>query len=419
MKRVLTGILAALLLFALLPAQTAKAAVLNGYTSKVDYDNTDPGRYRIDVDLVNQIFTVYQKGPSGAYDGIVLQTLCTTGNEENPTGSGTYKLGSLKERFGYFVAYNEYAQYWSQVVRGVYIHSVLYSSKNIASMSRGAYNGLGKNLSHGCIRVLPNVAKWVFYNCPPGTACVISKNRAPNPALAKSLKAAIPSYASYRLELDFKTDPPVVAAAAVTDNVPVRTGFSAVKDTTVYTLKTGEAVKILQLGPDWCKVRTGNGTLGYVQTKYLLMDPSTLIPVHPTYTAREATALYKAPDTKAAALATFQKGAKVEVIGTVDKYWLTAKAGDNYGFVRAKYLSAAADAASSGSVQPPSITNVKAQVKPGIIAVFRAGPGMSFPELAELAEGTPVTLVSAEGNWYKAVYNGQEGYIAAVCIVFG
>ena len=417
MKRVLTGIVAALLLFALLPAQTAQATVLDGYTSKVDYDNTDPSRYKIDVDITNQVFTVYQKGSTGAYDSVVLQTLCTTGDKENPTGAGTFKLGNLKERFGYFVAYNEYAQYWSQVIRGVYIHSVLYRGKDISTMSRGAYNGLGQNLSHGCIRVPPNVAKWVFYNCPPGTVCFITRGRAANPELVKSVKATMPSYANYKLELDFKTDPPIVAAAAVTSNVPVRTGFSSVKDTTVYTLKANEAVKILQLGPDWCKIQTENGTLGYVQTKYLLMDPSTLIPVHPTYTAKTSTYLYQSPNVKAATLSAFQKGAKVEVIGTVDKNWVTAKVGSTYGFVRYKYLTPAEDAAASSPA--PSVSNKQAQVKPGIIAVFRSGPGVSFPEIAELAEGTPLTLVSAEGNWYKAVYNGQEGYIAAVCIIFG
>jgi len=418
MKRVLTGMLAALLLFALLPAQTAQAAVLSGYTSKVDYDNTDPARYKIDVDIVNQIFTVYQKGSSGAFDSIVLQTLCTTGNEENPTGSGTYKLGHLKERFGYFVAYNEYAQYWSQVVRGVYIHSVLYRSNDVTTMSKSAYNGLGKNLSHGCIRVLPNVAKWVFYNCPPGTVCVISKTRAANPDLVKSIKAGIPSFANYKVELDFKTDPPIVSAAAVASAVPVRTGFSATKDTTVATLAAGEAVNILQLGPDWCKVKTGKGTLGYVQTKFLLMDPSTLIPVHPSYTAKEATYLYQTPSVNAARLSSFAKGANVEVIGTADKYWLTAKIGDAYGFVRVKYLTPAKDA-SAVTVEAPSLENVQAQVKPGIIAMFRSGPSTAFPEIAELAAGTPVTLISAEGNWYKASVNGQEGYIAAACVIFG
>ncbi len=420
MKRFLSGMLAALFLLAvLLPAKDAKASVLSGYTSKVDYDNTDPNRYKIDIDLVNQIITVYEKGATGAYDNMVLQSLCTTGNEENPTGSGTFKLGHLKERFGYFVAFGQYAQYWTQVVRGVYIHSVMYDSKSITDMSKSAYNGLGKNLSHGCVRVLPHVAQWIFYNCPPGTVCAIVKNREKNEALRSTLKADIVSYANYKQPVDFKTDPPIVTATVVTDNVPVRTGFSASKDTTVVTLSAGAALKILQVGPDWCKVQTSKGKLGYVQTKFLLMDPNTMVPVHPIYLATDKTSLYKSPSTKAATLYEFEKGEAIEVIGTTDKYWLTARVGDDYGYVRVKYLTKDSSAVSVPvESTAPSLTDIQARVKDGIIANFRSGPGSSFPVIAELSAGTPLKLLSAEGNWYKAEANGQIGYLSTVCVAF-
>ncbi len=421
MKRFLSGLLAALFLFAvMLPAKDAKASVLSGYTSKVDYDNTDPNRYKIDIDLVNQVITVYQKSSTGAYDSIVLQSLCTTGNNENPTGSGTFKLGHLKERFGYFVAFGQYAQYWTQVVRGVYIHSVMYDSKSITSMSKSAYNGLGKNLSHGCVRVLPHVAQWIFYNCPPGTVCAIVKNREKNEALRKTLKADIVSYSNYRQPVDFRTDPPIVAATVVVDNVPVRTGFSSTKDTTVVTLSAGAKLKILQVGPDWCKVETSKGKLGYVQTKFLLMDPNTMVPVHPIYLAKEKTFLYKSPSTKAATLYEFGASEAIEVIGTVDKYWLTAKVGDTYGYVRVKYLTKDASSVSMPiETAAPSLADLQARVKDGIIANFRSGPGSSFPVIAELAAGTPLKLLSTEGNWYKAEANGQTGYLSTICVTFG
>ena len=421
MKRFLSGILAALFLLAvLLPAKDAKASVLPGYSSKVDYDNTDPNRYKIDIDLVNQIITVYERSSTGVYDNIVLQSLCTTGNSENPTGSGTFKLGHLKERFGYFVAFGQYAQYWTQVVRGVYIHSVMYDSKSITNMSKSAYNGLGKALSHGCVRVLPHVAQWIFYNCPPGTVCAIVKNREKNEKLRNTLKADIVSYSNYKQPVDFRTDPPIVAAVVVVDNVPVRTGFSSTKDSTVTTLSAGAKLKILQLGPDWCKVETSKGKLGYVQTKFLLMDPNTMIPVHPIYTATETTHLYRSPSTKAATLYEFEKGEAIEVIGTIDKYWLTAKVGDDYGYVRVKHLTKDATAVSAPvETAAPSLTDVQARVKDGIIANFRSGPGSGFPVIAELKAGTPLKLISAEGNWYKAEANGQTGYLSTICVAFG
>ena len=421
MKRLMSGILAALFMLAvLLPAKDALASVLSGYTSKVDYDNTDPNRYKIDIDLVNQIITVYEKGSSGVYDNIVLQSLCTTGNAENPTGSGTYKLGHLKERFGYFVAFGQYAQYWTQVVRGVYIHSVMYDSKSITNMSKSAYNGLGKALSHGCVRVLPHVAQWIFYNCPPGTVCSIVKNREKNEKLRSTLKADIVSYSNYKQPVDFRTDPPIVAATVVTGNVPVRTGFSSSKDTTVTTLSAGAKLKILQLGPDWCKVQTSKGKLGYVQTKFLLMDPNTMIPVHPIYIATETTYLYRSPSTNASTLYEFGKGEAIEVIGTLDKYWLTAKVDDSYGYVRIRHLTKDASTVSAPvESTAPSLTDAQARVKNGIIANFRSGPGSSFTLIAELEAGTPLKLISAEGNWYKAEANGLTGYLSTICVAFG
>ena len=226
-KRMLALLLSLISLLAFaLPAQ---ATVLSGNTSKVDYDNTDPARYWIEIDLKNQIISVYES-MTGA---LVLQSLCTTGSDETPTGAGVYKLGDLKERFGYFVAFGQYAQYWTQVVRGVYIHSVMYDSKDLDSMSKSAYRNLGKNLSHGCVRVLPHIAQWIYYNCPPGTTCKITNEKARNEALCKALKAAIPDYDDYEQPKDERPAPPEVPAVVRYNKTPLRTGFSATKDKTV------------------------------------------------------------------------------------------------------------------------------------------------------------------------------------------
>lgn len=421
MKRALTGFLAFLLFFALLPVKQAEATMLSGYTSKVDYDNTDPERYKIEIDITNQVITVLEKDETGAYSRVAMQGLCTTGNEENPTGTGTYKLGHLKERFGYFVAFGQYAQYWTQVVRGIYIHSIMYDSKDITKLSKSAYNGLGKALSHGCVRVLPAHAKWIFYNCPPGTLCVITKSRAADAGLVSALKSAKPSYTDVRHVPDFKADPPILNATAVAAGVQVRTGFSASKDTTVVTLSGGETVKVLQIGPDWCKVQTGNGKLGYVQTQYLNMDIQRLTSTHGSYIATEKTYLYSYPSTSAAKLATYSKDMQVDVIGTLDKYWLTASVGGVQGYVRLRHLQAVAGGSApviNEEVPQTNPLSSAAFVKEGIIANFRSGPGSSFPILAELPAGTPLTLLQVEGNWYKAVAYGMEGYVSAVCVAF-
>ncbi|MDR0839970.1 MAG: L,D-transpeptidase family protein [Christensenellaceae bacterium] len=422
-KRLLALILCLCIALMAFPS-LAGAAVLPGLTSKIDYENTDPNLYTIEIDLVNQVLTVYQT----ATGAIVFQTLCTTGNEENPTGSGVFKLGAMKERFGYFVAYHQYAQYWTQVVRGIYIHSVMYDSKKLSSMSKSAYNNLGKNLSHGCVRILPHYAQWIFYNCPPGTTCNIVKNRPANPALKQQLKAQIPAYASYPQPADSHADPAEVPATVLYANVPVRTGFSASRDTTVATLGAGDHVMLLQLAQDWCKVRTGSGKLGYVKTAYLLCDPDN-VQVTTGYKASAKTYVYAAMDTGSKKLATLPSGGQANVYENPKQGWWYGEYNGVTGYMRTKYVKQSTvyvfpqltvlpgGAAGGGSdAQTPAAT-YGARVAPGIIANFRSLPSSDGAVLAELPEGTPVTIVSLNGSWYYCEVSGVYGYLFRDCVV--
>ncbi len=410
-------VLCFLMAVSLFPA-TANATVLSGMTSKVDYDNTDANKYTIDIDLTNQIITVYDNY-SGA---VVLQGLCTTGSDKYPSGSGQFKLGSMKERFGYFVAYGQYAQYWSQVVRGVYIHSVMYDSKKLTSMSKSAYNNLGKNVSHGCIRVLPEVAQFIFYNCPPGTACNLVF-RAKNAVLVKQIKSSMVSYRNYKQPTDGHADPMVVPATVRYNSVPVRTGFSTSKDKTLTTLNAGEHVDLLQLSPNWCKVRTARGTLGYVKTVYLLCDPDT-VQTTTGYVATAKTYVYAKASTSSTKLKAIPSGSTVTVTQQVSASWMYGEFGGVTGYVRTKYVKlkevlvypvldgsySASSSTSSGTVTAGS----SARIADGIIANFRSAPNGAI--IGELAAGTPVSILSVSGNWYYCNVNGTTGYLYTSCI---
>jgi len=356
-KRLFALALAFLICLALLPAGT-KAEVLSGWTSKVDYENTDPNRYTVEIDLTNQIITVYEYAVGGT---IVLQSLCTTGSAEYPTGTGTFRMGALKERFGYFVAFGQYAQYWSQVVRGVYIHSVMYNSTKLTSMSKSAYENLGKNVSHGCVRVLPEVAKWIYYNCPPGTLCKIVKN-AKNEALVSTIKKQIPSYSKYAQPSDEKRTPRIVPALIRYDSTPLRTGFSTSKDKTVATLAAGAKVLLLQIGPEWCKVKTERGKLGYVKSQYIIAYPDVEDTCLTTYVAKSSTYVYASMSTSSKTLARVPSGASVAAERRAGEYWWYGSYEGVAGYFRVRYveertsyLYPASDAA--GSAVPPPTTS--------------------------------------------------------------
>lgn len=453
-KRLLALVLCLATAIALIPAMPAEAAVLPGMTSKIDYDNTDPNRYTIEIDLVNQIITVYE----GAIGGpIVLQSLCTTGNEENPTGAGTFKLGQLKERFGYFVAFGQYAQYWTQVVRGIYIHSVMYNSKKLSSMSRTAYRQLGENVSHGCVRVLPHVAQWIFYNCPPGTTCKIDRKKAANPELVKELKAAIPSYSDYVQPTDTKADPAEIPAICRYDNVPLRTGFSNSRDTTVATLSRGQKMTLLQLGSDWCKAKLQDGTLGYVKTQYILCYPDAPVQTQEAYTATKKTYVYASMSTGSKKLATIPKGGEAAVVSNPKKGWWYGSYNGVEGYLRTKYVvkstalvyptldtaalvpaATAAPAPTPGSgtsggisiggstasptpVPTPyqgSVVTSGTRVKEGTQARMRTAESTRAAVIALIDGGTPVTILSiSETGWYYCTANGYTGYMHSSCLI--
>lgn len=288
--RTLCLVLAILTLSVLAPS-AAGAVVLPGYTSQVDYDNTDRQRYIIDIDLTNQLIFVRER-ESGK---IVLQSICSTGMTGFATFSGTFPMGHLKERAGYFIEFKSYALYWSQIARCVYIHSILFSSPEGThrTMSRKTYNELNTRASHGCVRVLPDVAKWIFYNCPPGTECKIG-GRKRLADLQKRLKFEQPVYETYYVPRDGKPFPQQLTAtlkraASLGTGVTGNTKF-------VCNVLKNETVTMLQISPTWCKVQRTTGEMGYILRRNLEihLDKNALTPASEMQKAPAETTLFLA-----------------------------------------------------------------------------------------------------------------------------
>lgn len=144
--------------------------------------------YRMVIDLKNQIMIIYTKGDTGGYDKPVRYMLCSTGKPGYNTPAGVFHIGSHKVRFGFFVDFDCYAQYWTQVVNSIYIHSILYGSRDDKHLKTSSYRQLGRAVSHGCVRLLPPDAKWVYENIAPGTECEITSKLPANPDLKAKLK---------------------------------------------------------------------------------------------------------------------------------------------------------------------------------------------------------------------------------------
>ena len=148
----------------------------NGDYSKVKSYPT-AGTYQLEVNLYYQVITAYTKDANGKYTVPARYMICSTGRSTDPTPAGTFKMGSQRFRFSKFETYNVYGQYWSQITRNIFFHSLLYTQKNAKTYTASSYKSLGKRVSHGCIRMLVPDARWIYYYAAPGTVVKIIKGK--------------------------------------------------------------------------------------------------------------------------------------------------------------------------------------------------------------------------------------------------
>ena len=90
----------------------------------------------------------------------------TVGKPSTPTITGIFNISGRKSSF----RTNEYqVKYATRIKDGYYYHSILYDST-------GSYiidGRLGMALSHGCIRLDTDNAKWIYENIPDNTTVII------------------------------------------------------------------------------------------------------------------------------------------------------------------------------------------------------------------------------------------------------
>ncbi len=133
-----------------------------------------PGTFRIIIDVYHQVVLVYKRDKKGAYTVPVRFMVCSTGAQKTPTPRGTFASGSHKVRFGLFVNDGVYGQYWTQITKKIYFHSLLYTEKD-ANYYTSSYGKLGQRASHGCVRLLVPDARWIYYHIAPGTEVEIRR----------------------------------------------------------------------------------------------------------------------------------------------------------------------------------------------------------------------------------------------------
>lgn len=131
--------------------------------------------YAIEVDITNQIVTVY-RAEDMSEGGVVRQMICSTGeNECTPVGRFTLNQRNSAERTKWYAipTYDCYVQYVTRIIGGYLFHSLPYAEEDESTLDTEAAALLGTPASHGCIRLRPEDAEWIARNCPNGTPCHI------------------------------------------------------------------------------------------------------------------------------------------------------------------------------------------------------------------------------------------------------
>lgn len=179
--RVITSILAVLMFLVSIPKpETVQAAGLP---------------YYIKINRQQNVVTVYRQNSKGEYTVPVKAMTCSTG-ANNATPTGTFSI-SQKYRWHKMMG-DVYGQYCSRIHGGVLFHSVYYNNTpDPSKLSYTAYNRLGSQASHGCVRLNVADAKWIYDNCPSGTKVYIYDSSNPGP-LGKPSTIKIDPSSPYR-----------------------------------------------------------------------------------------------------------------------------------------------------------------------------------------------------------------------------
>lgn len=136
-------------------------SINNGETS-IDYSN--PGNFRIDVNLTAQLVSVYYK------DNLIKSMRCSGGKAETPTVTGTF-ITNQKIYYSWVPKFNEGAYYWVRFYGAYLFHSVPFD-KNGNIIAEEA-SKIGTPASHGCIRLALEDAKWFYETIPLGIKVII------------------------------------------------------------------------------------------------------------------------------------------------------------------------------------------------------------------------------------------------------
>ena len=161
-------VLVLVLLFILIYTGIAPSAI-------AEYDKP----YYIDVDLTNQIITVYNTGDNS----VAMQSLTSSGTVGHETPKGTFYLPAKdrddeRSEWYSFYALGVYAKWATRIKDGYLFHSIPCRRKSLDHVVPKYVEQFGMPASHGCLRMQVRDAEFIAKNCLRGTRVTIYESGA-------------------------------------------------------------------------------------------------------------------------------------------------------------------------------------------------------------------------------------------------
>lgn len=128
--------------------------------------------YMLLVDISDQRVYAHQLNEAGEYEQIA-EFICSTGLGDS-TPTGVFLDTTPINRWHYFEEFDCYAQYSYRITGNILFHSILYDKPDTSTVRRASIYALGSKASHGCVRLRPEDAQWIFQNCAKGTIVLIA-----------------------------------------------------------------------------------------------------------------------------------------------------------------------------------------------------------------------------------------------------
>lgn len=137
--------------------------------------------YKIEIDLTNQIATVY-----GIYSDksakVLMSEFVSTARKGKTTPTGNFKIQGAsggrkaKLRTAKMSSGKSYAEYLCRFHGAKCMHGVPYSKRNTSGrVSKTEFNKLGTPASSGCVRMPIKMCRYIYNNCPVGTPVRVFK----------------------------------------------------------------------------------------------------------------------------------------------------------------------------------------------------------------------------------------------------